>query len=175
MMVWFKHLPHKSMEGSEWMPFIGSDWFRVHYMKLVYGWIAVQLSLPLWLNMGIGLPDNTPLIPLLAAIFILHEALHVGVIYSKGDISLTFRGIFFWLNTNAELSKGRFWIFMTLPFIALTVVPLAACFAVPESIRPPLLFIAWVNSVISSSDFFNSILILVKPNKAVFCRGYYRL
>lgn len=175
MIVWFKHLPHKNMEGSEWMPFIRNDWFRVHYMKVVYVWMALQLSLPLWLNMGIGLPGNTPLIPLLIAVFMLHEALHIGVIYGKGDISLTFRGIFFWLNTNAELSKSRFWLFMTLPFIGLTVVPLAVCFVAPESVRPLLLLIAWVNSVISSSDFLNSIMILLKPNKAIFCRGYYRL
>lgn len=175
MIVWFKHLPHKEMDDSQWKPFIGNDRFRRHYMKLAYALMALQLAMPLWLNTEIGLPDGMPLIPLLIGIFIFHEALHVGVVYTKGDISLTFRGIFFWLNTNAELGKGRFWLFMTLPFLALTLVPLAASFAAPASVKPLLLFIAWVNGIISSSDILNSVLIAMKPRQAVFCRGFYRV
>ena len=97
------------------------------------------------------------------------------VINKKGDISLTFRGIFFWLHTNAILSKTRFWIFMSLPLIALSVVPAIVSFYVTGNIKSILLFVSWINLLISSSDIINSLLIAIKPKNSVFCRGYYRV
>ena len=107
--------------------------------------------------------------------FFIHEVLHILVVNSKGDISLTFKGIYFWLNTNAILSKRRYWVFMSLPFIVLTVIPAIASFFVSGDIKSLIIFISWYNLIISSSDIINSVLILMKPNKSVFCRGYYRV
>ena len=108
-------------------------------------------------------------------VFIIHECLHIFVINKKGDISLTFSGIFFWLNTNATLSKTRFWVFMSLPLIALSVVPAIVSFYVSGNIKSILLFVSWINLLISSSDIINSFLIAIKPKNSVFCRGYYRV
>lgn len=35
------------------------------------------------------------------------------------------------------------------------------------------LFVAWLNAIIAGSDILNSVLILIKPGKAKFYRGYY--
>ena len=80
---------------------------------------------------------------------------YVIVIKKKGDISLTCSGIF-WLNTNAILSKIRFWIFMSLPFIVLSVVPAVISFYISGNIKSIILFICWINAIISASDIYNS-------------------
>nr|WP_246066993.1 DUF3267 domain-containing protein [Cytobacillus solani] len=108
-------------------------------------------------------------------VFIIHETLHIIVINKKGDISLTFNGIFFLLHTNAILSKPRFWVFMSLPLIVLSVVPAIASFFLSEDIKSILLFVSWINAVISGSDIINSFLIAMKPKNSIFCKGYYRL
>ena len=108
-------------------------------------------------------------------VFLIHESLHILVINKKGDISLTFRGTFFWLHTNAILSKTRFWVFMSLPLIVLSVVPAIVSFYVTGNIKSFLLFVCWINLLISSSDIINSFLIVIKPKNSVFCRGYYRV
>ena len=175
MIVWFRHLPQISMDLLEWNPFIENNWFRKHYMKFVY---LLQITIFLmsrffdvWSS-----PINTfALIFIGIFVFIIHECLHILVINKKGDISLTFRGIFFWLHTNAVLSKTRFWIFMSLPLIALSVVPAIVSFNVSGNIKSILLFVSWLNLLISSSDIINSFLIAIKPKNSVFCGGYYRV
>ncbi|UNK21403.1 DUF3267 domain-containing protein [Paenibacillus sp. N3/727] len=130
---------------------------------------------PNWFGLKFTYITNRPLILIFIFVFIIHEILHILVINNKGDISLTFRGIFFWLNTNAVLSKKRFWVFMSLPFIILTIIPVIASFFISGDIKSLILFISWINLIISSSDIVNSFLILIKPNKSVFCRGYYQV
>ncbi|MGZ9586683.1 DUF3267 domain-containing protein [Paenibacillus marinisediminis] len=164
------------MDMSEWTPFIQNDWFREHYMKFVYLLMAIFILSPMCFEGGFTFLANIPLIPIVVLVFILHEINHILVVYTKGDISLTFKGIFFWLNTNATLSKTRFWVFMSLPFIVLSVVPGIAAFFVSEgTIKSLLFFICWINLIFSSSDVINSLLILIKPNQSVFCKGYYRV
>uniref|UniRef100_UPI004054859D DUF3267 domain-containing protein n=1 Tax=Paenibacillus sp. FSL H8-0537 TaxID=2921399 RepID=UPI004054859D len=175
MIHWFRHLPYKSMDESEWRPFIHNDWFREHYMKFVYLMMAILLLAPMAFERGFAFVANVPIIPIIVLVFIIHEVIHILVIYTKGDISLTFKGIFFWLHTNATLSKTRFWLFMSLPFILLSVVPGVAALFVSGTIQSLLLFICWINFIISSSDVINSLLILIKPNRAVFCNGKYRV
>ncbi len=97
------------------------------------------------------------------------------VIHNKGDTSLTFSGIFFWLNTNAILSKKRYWIFMSLPFIVISVVPAVMSLYISGNAKSILLFICWINGFISASDIYNSFLIAIKPKNSVFCRGYYQV
>ncbi|WP_420808478.1 DUF3267 domain-containing protein [Clostridium manihotivorum] len=111
----------------------------------------------------------------IALIFIVHELLHIIVIYKKDNISFTHSGLFFWINTNAILSKMEFWFYMTLPIIGLSLVPfIISIFVSTGYLKSFMLFIAWVNLIIASSDIINSILILIKPNNTLFCRGYYR-
>ncbi|MFE8699809.1 DUF3267 domain-containing protein [Cytobacillus sp. FJAT-54145] len=175
LIIWFRHLPQKSMDLSKWTPFIQNDWFREHYMKFVYLLQIIIFLFPLFFPTGFTKINIYFLIIIGVLVFIIHECLHILVIYKKGDISLTFSGIFFWLNTNAILSKCRFWVFMSLPFILLSVVPVIVSFYVIEDIKSILLFVSWINSLISSSDIINSFLIAIKPKNTVFCRGYYRI
>ncbi|WP_419392816.1 DUF3267 domain-containing protein [Cytobacillus praedii] len=175
MILWFRHLPQVSMDLSKWTPFIRNHWLRTHYMKFVYLLQVILFLLP-FLFKG-WFPPITAIVLFLIGIFvfILHEILHIIVINKKGDFSLTFSGIFFWLHTNATLSKRRFWTFMSLPFMALSVVPFIVSLFLSEDIKSILLFVSWINAVISASDIINSFLIAIKPKNSVFCKGYYRL
>ncbi|MFF3101173.1 DUF3267 domain-containing protein [Viridibacillus arvi] len=175
MIVWFRHLPQISMDLVEWTPFIKNDWFRKNFMKFVYLLQIIIFLMSLFFDVW-SVPIHTFALILIGIfVFIIHESLHIVVINKKGDISLTFRGIFFWLHTNAALSKTRFWIFMSLPFIGLSVVPAIVSFYVSGNIKSILLFVSWINLWISSSDIINSFLIVIKPKNSVFCRGYYRV
>ena len=176
MIVWFRNLPQPRMDLSEWKPFIRNSWFRKHFMKFVYLLMVAFFLAASWYYWGsLNLLPGFPLILIILLVFLLHEAIHILVVKSKGDISLTFKGIYFWLNTNAILSKRRYWVFMSLPFIILTVFPAIASFFVSGDIKSLIIFISWYNLIISSSDIINSFLILLKPNRSVFCRGYYRV
>ncbi len=174
MILWFRHLPQISMNLVEWTPFIQNNWFRKHYMKFVY-LLQITIFLMSWFFHARFAPIHTFALILIGIIvFIIHESLHILVINKKGDISLTFRG-FFWLHTNAVLSKMRYWLFMSLPFIVLSVVPAIVSFYVSGTIKSILLFVSLVNLWISASDIINSFLIAIKPKNSVFCRGYYRV
>lgn len=175
MIIWFRHLPQISMDLKDWTPFIKNNWFRKHYMKFVYLLQVTIFLMPRFFDVWFSPIDTFVLILIFIVVFIIHESLHILVINKKGDISLTFRGTFFWLHTNAVLSKTRFWIFMSLPLIALSVVPAIVSFYVSGNIKSVLLFISWINLWISASDIINSFLIVIKPNNSVFCRGYYQV
>ncbi|WP_299512054.1 DUF3267 domain-containing protein [uncultured Rummeliibacillus sp.] len=172
MILWFRHLPKISMDLKEWYPFIRNNWFREHYMKFVY---VLQIVIVLISNTRFGSLNPLTLILIGIVVFVLYEFLHIIVVYKKGDISLTFRGTFFWLHTDAILSKTRFWIFMSLPLIGLSVVPAVISFFVSGNVQSILLFISWINLLIGSSDMINSFLILIKPKNSIFYRGYYRV
>lgn len=175
MIIWFRHLPQISLDLEEWTPFIKNNWFRKHYMKFVYLLQIIIFLMSRFFDVWF-MPINTfALILIFIFVFIIHESLHILVINKKGDISLTFRGTFFWLHTNAALSKMRFWTFMSLPLIALSVVPAIVSFYVTGNIKSILLFISWINLWLSASDVLNSFLIAIKPKNSVFCRGYYRV
>ncbi|MCJ8009931.1 metalloprotease family protein [Lederbergia wuyishanensis] len=163
------------MNLSEWTPFIRNNWFQKHYMKFVYLLQITIFVIPFFFGTWFTYITIFSSILIGIFVFIIHEYLHIVVINKKGDISLTFRGIFFWLHTNATLSKTSFWVFMSLPFIVLSVVPAIMSFYVSGNIKSILLFISWINSIISSSDIINSFLIAIKPKNSVFCRGYYRV
>lgn len=175
MILWFRHLPQLSMDLSEWNPFIQNHWLRKQYMRFVYLLQVIIFLIPYFFGGWLPQIHTFALILIGIIVFIIHETLHIIVINKKGDISLTFTGIFFWLHTNAILSKPRFWFFMSLPFIALSVVPFIVSFFVSEDIKSIFLFVSWINSLISASDIINSFLIAMKPKNSVFCNGYYRL
>ncbi|WP_248512556.1 DUF3267 domain-containing protein [Sporosarcina sp. NCCP-2222] len=173
--IWFRHLPHIHMNLAEWTPFIQNDWYRKHYMKFVYLLQVILFLLPNFFGAQFTHQKIYFLIAISILVFIIHECLHILVVYKEGDISLTFSGIFFWLHTNAVLSKPRFWIFMTLPFIGLTIVPAVLSFYVSEDLKSILLFVSWINAIISAADIYNSVLIAIKPKNSVFCRGYFQV
>ncbi|WP_342472482.1 DUF3267 domain-containing protein [Metasolibacillus sp. FSL H7-0170] len=163
------------MNFSDWTPFIQNNWYRKHYMKFVYLLQLIIFLIPFFFETDFTQINIFTLIIIGIFVFIIHECLHIITINKKGDISLTFSGIFFWLNTNAILSKTRFWLFMSLPFIGLTVIPAIMSLYVPSNIKSIVLFVSWINAWISSSDIINSFLITIKPKNAIFCRGYYRV
>ncbi len=175
MIIWFRHLPQISMDIVEWTPFIKSNWFRKNYMKFVYLLQIIIFLMSLFFDAWVSRINTFSLIVIGIFVFIIHEILHILVINKKGDISLTFSGTFFWLHTNAVLSKMRFWFFMSLPFITLSVMPVIASFFVSGNTKSILWFICWINLIISSSDIINSLLIAIKPKNSIFCRGYYRV
>lgn len=175
MILWLKHLPLIRMNLKEWNPFIQSDWFRTHFMKFVYVLQITSFLLPFVLRTNFAPFSTITLVAIALVVFISHEFFHMLVIHSKGDVSLTFQGTFFWIHTNEILSKARFWLFMSLPFIALTVVPAMISFFVAGTLQTVVLFISWINLCYSAADIINSILIGVKPKNAVFCSGYYRV
>lgn len=177
MIIWFRSLPQQKLDQTEWRPFIENRWFFTHYMKFVYLLMAGFILLPYIAGYisNYSIRVNPIYVLLIIPVFIVHEIIHILVIYSKGDISLTFKGMHFWLNTNATMSKARFWVFMSLPYLLLSVVPGTAAWLVSGSIRSVLLYVSWLNLILSGSDIVNSFLIAIKPGKSVFCNGYYRI
>lgn len=172
MLYFLKPLPPDDMDYTNYKPFIKNEWFRKNFMKFVY---ALQLIL-FFLSIGFGAWNfsnwYTKLI-IGGVTFLGHELLHILVVYNIGDISLTYSGMFFWLNSNAIMSKKRFWLFMTLPLLVFTVIPIILLLWADGFLFELLVYIAWINAVIAGSDIFNSVLILLKPSQAKFCRGYY--
>ncbi|KPN97190.1 DUF3267 domain-containing protein [Lysinibacillus sp. ZYM-1] len=162
------------MNLSDWTPFIQNNWYRKHYMKFVYLLQFIIFLIPFFFETGFTHINIFSLMIIGISVFIIHEYIHIVTVNKKGDISLTFSG-FFWLNTNAVLSKTGFWFFKSLPFILLSVIPAIMSFYVPSNIKSIILFVSWINALISSSDIINSFLIALKPKNAVFCRGYFQV
>lgn len=172
MLYFFKPLPPNDIDFSNWRPFIKNEWFRKHFMKFVY---ALQVVLIL-ISGALGVWNYTNIfirIVVFIIVYVSHELLHILVVYKMGDISLTRSGIFLWLNSNAVMTKIRFWLFMTLPLIVLTIIPTILLLLVEGIIFDVLTYVLWVNAIIAGSDIINSVLIAIKPTNAKFCRGYY--
>lgn len=174
MLHWVKALPGAEIDFSVYRPFIRNGWFRKHFMMFVYALMVLLCVLCLMTGgeRGIGV---LPRLLVTVAVFLVHELLHILVVYSIGEIYMMHSGIFFWLHSDAEMSKGRFWLFMTLPFLGLTVMPAVLLFFVSGPAVPWLKWTAWINAIIASSDIINSVLILLKPRGSFFWRGYYRV
>ena len=175
LILWLKQLPFPQLDKTIWKPFIKHPFFRMHFMKFVYALQLLVLAIPFLSNNSFPSLSLPLLIAIYLIILVIHEYIHIVVIYSKGDISLTFRGTFFWLHTNAPLHKGRFLLFMSLPFFTLSVLPFLISFFVTNEVKALLLYISWVNTFLSSSDIINTFLIFIKPKDAIFCRGFYKL
>ena len=175
LILWFKHLPFPQFDKTIWKPFIKQPFFRMHFMKYVYALQLLVLVIPFLNNNWFPSLSLPLLIAIYLIILVIHECIHILIIYSKGDISLTFRGTFFWLHTNAPLHKGRFLAFMSLPFFTLSVLPFLISLFVTSEVIALLLYISWVNTFLSSSDIINTFLIMIKPKDAIFCRGFYKL
>ncbi len=172
MIYLFKPLPPSDMDFSNYLPFIKNVWFCKHFMKFVYILqvllVLFSLALRVW-----NFSSWFMKIIIFIIVFISHELIHIIVVYKIGDISLTHSGIFFWLNSNAVMSKKRFWLFMTLPLLVLTITPMFLLPLASGFTYDVLMYILWTNAIIAGSDIINSILIAIKPSNTKFCRGYY--
>lgn len=172
MMYLFKPLLPSDMDFNNYLPFIKNTWFRKNFMMFVY---ALQIAL-IWSSIKLGVWEFSNIftrIVVFIFVYVIHELLHILVIHRIGDISLTHSGVFLWINSSAIMSKKRFWIFMALPLLGLTIVPCMLLPFVEGIVFETIRYILWVNAIIAGADIINSVLIAVKPAKAKFCRGYY--
>lgn len=174
MIYWFKNLPESNIDLSEWKPFISNDWFRKKFMTFVYmlmgSLVLLSIQFLIWENVNLIAKFY-----IFILVFVFHELLHIITVIFKGDISITHSGIFFWLNTNTLLTKIEFFLFMSLPIIVLSIVPFGVSLFVNLHLRNWLMMVCWSNLIIASSDIINSLLIIGKPNHALFYKGFYRL
>ena len=186
MIYWFKNLPPKSFDDNVWKPVIPYKWLRKNFMVAVY--VLQFLLLVIFmiyvkniqnvmkgdLNLQISIPQSLIYISLIA-IIIIHEMLHIAVIFNKGDFSITFHNLFFWIATNAELSKLRYFIFIFLPLLILTVIPFIISLFIFNDLKYILKIYSLFNLLISSADVINTVFVLSKPNKAIFDSGMYHV
>ena len=173
MLYFMKPLPENKIDTADWKPFIKNKWFSNNFMYFVYCLQLILIILSIifgaWLFSNIFIK-----IGLFICVFIIHEILHLIVVFKAGDISITHSGIFFWITPGAILSKSRFLVFMSLPFIGLTVVPAILCIHLSGELKEIMSCAAWVNSIIAGSDIINSVLIAIKPKNSLFYRGYFK-
>ena len=172
MILWFKCLPKKELDNfdNSWKPLIVSAYFNKHYMKFVYllqsllavALIFCYLNEIIYFNIFLVIP-----------IFLIHELLHIIIVFRLGDVSITSKSGFIWISSNAEMTKLRRCLFTSLPIIALSLAPFLLSLFLPE-IRYYLISVAFINLVISSFDLIWSVIILSKPRTSLFCAGYYR-
>jgi len=104
---------------------------------------------------------------------VIHELFHIAVIFNKGDFSITFKHFFFWITSNAEMSKSRYFTFAFFPLFILSAIPFILSFFTFNNLAYVFRIIALYNLIISAADIINTIFILSKPNKAIFYRGIY--
>lgn len=173
MIYWFKQLPASTVDLSPWRRFIHYDFFHDHFMKFVYLLQVIVFCIPFIFRLSFYPFSLIGLIVIGIITFIVHELIHMVFIYRHGNISLTFSNMFFWLHTDAILTKGRFLSFMSGPFIALSLIPLVLSIFTQGNLQLCFLFIGWINIIFSAADIINSIIILCKPKHAKFYRGYY--
>lgn len=173
MLYFMKPLPEGKIDTTDWEPFIKNQWFRNNFMYFVYCFqVALLISSIIF---GVWHFSNAFIkIGLFICTYVIHELLHMMVIYKVGDISITHSGIFLWITSGAILSKLRFLVFMALPFIGLTIVPAVVSVFISGEAKSIAIYIAWLNSIIAGSDIINSVLIAIKPNSSLFYRGFYK-
>ncbi|MDO5396879.1 MAG: DUF3267 domain-containing protein [bacterium] len=173
MLYFMKPLPGGKIDITDWKPFIKNQWFRNNFIYFVYCLQVVLLISSI--IFGVWHFSNTFIkVSLFICTYVIHELLHMIVIYKVGDISITHSGIFLWITSGAILSKLRFFVFMSLPFIGLTVIPAIVSVFISGEAKNIAIYIAWLNSIIAGADIINSVLIAIKPNNSLFYRGYYK-
>ena len=173
MFYWMKPLPELQIDYNEYKPFIKNDWFRSHYMWFAYG-LMILLGVLAWFTGGFRAGNLWIKILIYCVVYPLHELCHISVALPKGDVYMTHSGLYFWLTPNFPMRKWHFWVYMTLPFIVFTVLPVIGSIFAPEPLRAYLIYIAWINAITAGSDIINSVLIMIKPVDSRFYRGYYR-
>ena len=105
MICWMKPLPEGKIDTTSWKRFIENAWFRNHFMWFVYGLQAILRIL----SFGLGAWDFSSFfvrMGLLMGTLIIHELLHLVVIYRAGDVSVTYSGLFHWISSGAGSTNG---------------------------------------------------------------------
>jgi len=173
MLYFWKTLPKNAINTDNWKPFIKNQWFRNHFMYFVY---CLQITLFICsIIFGIWHFSNVFIkLCLFIGTYLIHELLHISVICKRGDISITHSGIFLWITSGAVLNKLRFFIFMSLPFFTLSVIPTVLSIVLSGELKNYIVYIAWINAIIAAADMINSVLIIIKPNNSFFYRSYYK-
>ena len=159
------------MDFSKWKPYIKNAWFLKHFMKFSLGLqvllVLISIVLGVW-----NFANWVIRIIIFIAVLIIHELLHILVVYKIGDVGVTYSGTSLWISSNAIMSKNRYWLFIMLPLIVLTIIP-GLLSLINGFATEALKYIAWINAIIASSDIINSILIAIQPSNAKFCKGYF--
>lgn len=182
MIYWFKYMPEKIMYDKELFPVIKNKWIRnntilfANALSIVFI-IAFHLFYENPVKIFIEVISPIFMIPvlLIGLVFILfiHELLHSAVVLGKDDMSVTFNKGAIFIITNAELSKAHWFIFISLPLIALTIIPFGVSFFIADDIASILRYISVLNLALSLIDIINIPNIITKPKDAVFWRGMY--
>ena len=173
MLYFMKPLPESKIDTDCWKPFIKNQWFRNNFMYFVYCLQAILLIASIIFGIW-NFSNVITKVGLFVCTYVIHEICHIIVIYKAGDISITHSDRFLWITSGAILKKLRFFVFMSLPFMSLTVLPMILCAFFSGELRSTLVYVAWINSIIAGSDIINSILIAIKPKNSLFYRGYYK-
>ena len=126
MLYFMKPLPEGRIDTTDWKSFIKNEWFRNNFMYFVY-FLQVMLTIASILFGAWRFSNVFVKVGLFICTYVTHELLHIIVIYKAGDISITHSGIFLWITSGAVLNKLRFFVFMSLPFIGLTIFPAILC------------------------------------------------
>lgn len=174
MFYWMKPLPETDIDYEKYKPFIRNNWFRQNFMYFVY---VLQVTLViLSILLGVWKFSNILIkLALFLLVYLVHELLHISVVWHVGDISLTHSGIFFWLNSSAKMSKIRFLLFMSMPLLILSIVPMIIALFSYGPVYQYMRYIAWINAIIAGADIINTFLIIIKPRNSVFYRGFYKM
>ena len=191
MIYWFKNLPIKSFDDNIWKSIIPYKRLRENFMVAAY-----LLQFALFVIFMIYVRSYTPnhdinmqslsykmlnyvsnhksiIYISLIAMVIIHEMLHIAVIFNKGDFSITFKYLYFWITTNAELSKICYFTFAFLPLFILSIIPFIISLFIFNDLAFIIRIVAFLNLIVSSADIINIVFILSKPNRAIFCQGMY--
>ena len=80
MIYWVKTPPQADIDYNEYRPFIRNDWFRKHYMFFAYGLMAL-LTVLFFVTGGMKGVPYLLRIPVFVLVFLVHELLHILVIY----------------------------------------------------------------------------------------------
>ena len=147
MFYWMKPLPEADIDYEKYKPFISNNWFRQNFMYFVYSLQAMLVTLSILFGVWKFSNVFIKLIVFLMVYFV-HELLHISVVWRIGDISLTHSGIFFWLNPSAKMSKMRFLLFMSMPLLFLSIVPMIIALISYGPVYQYMRYIAWINAII---------------------------
>ena len=174
MLYWMKPLPEADIDYEKYKPFISNNWFRQNFMYFVY--LLQVFLVTLSISFGVWKFSNAFIkLIVFLMVYLVHELLHISVVWRIGDISLTHSGIFFWLNSSAKMSKIRFLLFMSMPLLILSFIPMIIALFSDGFVYRYMRYIAWINAIIAGADIINTVLIIIKPRNSVFYRGFYKI
>jgi len=192
MIYWFIELPPKPFDDNIkiWKLVIPYKWLRECFMAVVY---LLQFVLVIVLMTYIrnytpkyDYDINSQSVILIYKIFsyisnhrsiiyitiitmpVIHELLHIAVIFNKGDFSITFKHFFFWITSNAEMSKFRYFTFTFLPLFILAGIPFILSFFAFNTLAFIFRVIALYNLIISTA----SVLVFSNSSTVKYSEAY---